>query len=68
MGRPQQQLATVDLMWIGFFWLLRPSEYLFTDYDHHPFTLHDVILETPSGTYRTSTNDLTFSYHTLRTP
>jgi hypothetical protein len=39
----QQQLAVADLIWIGFFWLLHPSEYLWTTKDQEPFLLQDVI-------------------------
>lgn len=39
-----QQLAATDLMWIGFFFLLRPSEYLDT-ITKNAFTLLDVLLK-----------------------
>ena len=39
----QQNLAAVDLIWLGYFFLLRPSEYLHTAKGLHPFRLCDVL-------------------------
>lgn len=50
-GARQQRVAQVDLMWIGFFFLLRPSEYLCTRTQHH-FTLQDVILRIGTQEFR----------------
>jgi hypothetical protein len=38
-----QQLVIADLLWIGFFWLLRPSEYIWTTREQAPFLLCDVL-------------------------
>jgi hypothetical protein len=35
-------LAAADLLWIAFFFLLRPGEYTSNAQDSHPFTLQDV--------------------------
>jgi hypothetical protein len=35
-------LAAADLIWIAFFFLLRPGEYTENSEDSHPFTLQDV--------------------------
>lgn len=49
--KTQQQLATTDLMWIGFFFLLRPSEYLDTT-TKNAFKLCDVIIRVGATEYR----------------
>lgn len=43
--------AISDLIWIGFFWLLRPGEYLFTP-TGTPFLLRDVYLKANGMVYR----------------
>jgi hypothetical protein len=35
-------MAAADFMWIAFFYLLRPGEYLLNAEDSHPFTLRDL--------------------------
>ena len=58
---PSSQLdATIDLIWIAFFFLLRPSEYLRTD-NGHPLHLASVILRIQG---REFTGD-TIPYHLL---
>jgi hypothetical protein len=41
-ARSVREQAIDDLMWIGFFFLLRPSEYLWTTAAQSPFTLADI--------------------------
>ena len=53
--RTQQQLAVSDLVWIGFYWMLRPSEYVYTTRHKTPFVLHDVILKCGEHEYRGDT-------------
>lgn len=45
------QSTIADLIWLAFFFLLRPSEYLHTDSDGHPFTLADVKFRVGSTIY-----------------
>jgi hypothetical protein len=35
-------MAAADFIWIAFFYLLRPGEYLLNDTDAHPFMLQDL--------------------------
>jgi hypothetical protein len=42
--KPEWEKALNDLMWIGFYFLLRPSEYLWTTVNQHPFTLANITL------------------------
>lgn len=50
-----------DLLWIGVYWLLRPSEYLRTSHpDRRPFRLKDISFGTHDGrTYEATTIPLT---------
>jgi hypothetical protein len=38
-----RELAIPDLMWIGFFDLLLPGEYLYTTKGHYPFMIGDIV-------------------------
>jgi hypothetical protein len=38
----ESSMAAADFIWIAFFYLLRPGEYLLNDTDAHPFTLQDL--------------------------
>jgi hypothetical protein len=40
-----RKLAVADLIWIGFFYLFRPGEYLSTTKGPYPFTLKNIILQ-----------------------
>ncbi len=42
-GQPRD-LAIMDLAWIGFFFLLRPSKYLYTRQGSCPFFLQDIVV------------------------
>lgn len=48
-------LALMDMMWIAFFFLLRPGEYLQPAVDSHPFRLQDVRLYKASTPLNLST-------------
>jgi hypothetical protein len=46
-----RELAIADLLWIGFFYLLRPGEYLYTTKGRYPFTLGDIVLRLGAQEY-----------------
>jgi hypothetical protein len=48
-------LAIMDLAWIGFFFLQRPSEYLYTQKGSCPFRLQDIIIRVGELEFRGST-------------
>lgn len=49
-------LATVlDLLIIGFFFLLRPGEHVYSKDNNHPFRLMDVSFQSPAGTFNATT-------------
>jgi hypothetical protein len=52
-----------DLVWIGFFWLLRPGEYLFTATGQAPFRLNDVSLKATGKIYEADTIPLRLLTH-----
>ena len=53
-----ESLATADMMWLAFFFLLRPGEYTKPTEDTHPFRIQDVRLHVCGGAmdYRTATS------------
>jgi hypothetical protein len=53
--KPEREQAINDLIWIGFYFLLRPSEYLWTTVNQHPFTLKDIIFRIHDRRYPAST-------------
>lgn len=53
-GQPRD-LAIMDLAWIGFFFLLRPSEYLYTQKGSCPFRLQDIIVRVGELEFRGNT-------------
>jgi hypothetical protein len=46
-----RELSIADLLWIGFFYLLRPGEYLYTTKGRHPFLLKDTVLRAAAQEY-----------------
>jgi hypothetical protein len=44
MDNTEESLAAADMMWLGFFFLLRPGEYTMPAEDSHPFHLDDIRL------------------------
>jgi thiol-disulfide isomerase/thioredoxin len=50
-----RELAIADLMWIGFFYLLRPGEYLYATKGRYPFTLGDIVLRIGAQEYTADT-------------
>jgi hypothetical protein len=53
--KPEREQAINDLIWIGFYFLLRPSEYLWTTVNQHPFTLKDIVFRIHDRRYPAST-------------
>lgn len=54
-----KEAAIADLIWIGFFYLLRPSEYVFTSIDAgSPFELHEILLRVHNVEYSGDTTPL----------
>jgi hypothetical protein len=53
--KPAREQAISDLIWIGFYFLLRPSEYLWTTVDQSPFTLTDISFRVANRRYPAST-------------
>jgi hypothetical protein len=49
-GAAVREQAIDDLIWIGFYFLLRPSEYLWTNATQSPFTLQDLAFKV-AGTF-----------------
>ena len=50
-----RELAIADLTWIGFYYLLRPGEYLYTAKGRYPFTLGDIVLRLGAQEYTADT-------------
>jgi hypothetical protein len=53
-----RELAIANLIWIGFFYLLRPGEYLYTTKARYPSTLGDMVLQIGAQEYTTDTISL----------
>jgi hypothetical protein len=49
-----RELAIADLMWIRFFYLLQPGEYLYTTKGWCPFLLGDILLQVGAQEYTTA--------------
>jgi len=47
--------AVLDLLIIGFFFLLRPGEHVYSKDNSHPFCLRDVSFQSPQGTFNATT-------------
>jgi len=47
--------AVLDLLIIGFFFLLRPGEHVYSNDNNHPFRLMDVSFQSPFGIYNATT-------------
>jgi hypothetical protein len=51
-GNGPCQAAIANLVWLAFFFLLRPGEYVWTSSNPHPFTLRDVFFKIATIRYR----------------
>jgi hypothetical protein len=47
--------ALTNLVWLGFFFLLCPGEYVWTNSNPHPFTLEDVTFKIATVAYNAAT-------------
>jgi hypothetical protein len=54
-----KEAAISDLIWMAFFFLLRPGEYCWTTANGHPFVLDDVTFEVNARSYKATTTPLT---------
>jgi hypothetical protein len=50
-----REAALADLIWLGFYFLLRPGEYVWTNSNPHPFTLADVTFKIATVAYNAAT-------------
>ncbi len=60
----KKDLAMVDLIWIGFYFLLRPGEYLHTSKGRYPFRLSDVFYRVGDQEYPAESIPLLLLSHT----
>jgi hypothetical protein len=50
-----RQLAIANLLWIGFFYLLQPGEFLYTTKGRYPFNLGDIVIRAGAHEYSADT-------------
>lgn len=50
-----REAALADLVWLAFFFLLRPGEYVWTNLNPHPFNLADVTFKNATVSYNAAT-------------
>lgn len=53
-GNGPREAALADMIWLAFFFLLRPGEYVWTNSNPHPFTLKDVTFKIGTQAYNAS--------------